>query len=117
MPGSESITSTSTKIGRFKLITSGSFNDLPLNLKWCFDGKINTILTGANFQDITDSTNHADGNFDQLKVFNVIASSTTDTTTDALRTIDGKGSNDGDPASRWATQPMPAYLIFDLGDD
>ena len=115
MPGNELITSTSTKIGRFNLTTDGSFNDLPLNLKWCFDGKINTILTGANFEDITDSTNHADGNIDQLKVFNVVASSTSDTTTDALKTIDGKGSNDGDPASRWATQPMPAYLIFDLG--
>ena len=43
MPGSESITSTSTKSEDLKLFLPGSFNNLPLNLKWCFDGKINTI--------------------------------------------------------------------------
>ena len=32
-----------------------------------------------------------------------------------LKTIDGKGALDGDPDSRWAAQPMPENLIFDLG--
>ena len=32
-----------------------------------------------------------------------------------LKTIDGKGALGGDPDSRWAAQPMPADLTFDLG--
>jgi len=32
-----------------------------------------------------------------------------------IKTIDGLGALDGDPDSRWAAQPMPEELIFDLG--
>jgi hypothetical protein len=32
-----------------------------------------------------------------------------------LKTIDGLGALDGDPDSRWAAEPMPEELIFDLG--
>jgi hypothetical protein len=31
------------------------------------------------------------------------------------KTIDGLGALDGDPDSRWAAEPMPEELIFDLG--
>jgi len=31
------------------------------------------------------------------------------------KTIDGIGYDDGDPDSRWAGQPMPEWLMFDLG--
>ena len=115
MPGSEFITSINKRVGKFKLTTNGSFNNIPLEIKWCFDGKINTILTGTNFDNITDSANHLEGSYEQLKIFNVLASSTSDTSTSAERTIDGKCSEDGDPDSRWASKPMPEYLIFDLG--
>jgi len=32
-----------------------------------------------------------------------------------IKTIDGLGALDGDPDSRWAAEPMPEELIFDLG--
>ena len=32
-----------------------------------------------------------------------------------LKTIDGKGLLSGDPDSRWAAEPMPEELVFDLG--
>jgi len=32
-----------------------------------------------------------------------------------LKTIDGLGALDGDPDSRWAAEPMPEELTFDLG--
>ncbi|NNG27068.1 MAG: T9SS type A sorting domain-containing protein, partial [Ignavibacteriaceae bacterium] len=34
-----------------------------------------------------------------------------------LKTIDGLGALSGDPDSRWAAQPMPEELIFDLGSN
>ena len=115
LPGSEFIPTSYIKIGRFRLTTSGVFNDQPLDIRWSFDGKINTILTGTNFEEITDSSNHMEENYGQLSILNVIASETTDSLTSPEKTIDGKGANDDDPGSRWAARPMPEYLIFDLG--
>jgi hypothetical protein len=34
-----------------------------------------------------------------------------------LKTIDGLGALNGDPDSRWAAEPMPEELIFDLGSN
>jgi len=34
-----------------------------------------------------------------------------------IKTIDGLGALDGDPDSRWAAEPMPEELIFDLGSN
>ncbi len=34
-----------------------------------------------------------------------------------LKTIDGLGALSGDPDSRWAAEPMPEELIFDLGSN
>jgi hypothetical protein len=115
LPGSEFISTKYIKIGRFRLTTDGTFNNQPPEIKWCFSGKINTILTGANFEEITDSSYHLEQNYGQLSIVNVIASETTDTLTSPEKTIDGKGANDGEPFSRWAARPMPEYLIFDLG--
>ena len=115
LPGSEFIPTAYIKIGRFRLTTDGTFNNQPPEIKWCFSGKINTILTGANFNEVTDSNAHSEENYGQLSIVNVIASETTDTLTSPEKTIDGKGANDGEPYSRWAARPMPEYLIFDLG--
>ncbi len=115
MPGSEFISSNYIKMGRFRLTTSGTFNDLPPEIKWSFNGKINTILTGENFEEITDSSEHSEENYGQLSILNVYASETSDSLTAPEKTIDGKGVNDGDRNSRWAARPMPEYLIFDLG--
>jgi hypothetical protein len=115
MPGSETIPLSFIRIGRFKLITNSSFNNLPLNIQWSFDGKINTIVTGSNFDNITNPADCSTFNSGQLNIVKVTASATTDTLTAPEKTIDGKGSEDGDPDSRWAADPMPQYLIFDLG--
>lgn len=51
----------------------------------------------------------------KLKIYNVIASSTSDTNTDPMGTVDGILS--GADKNRWASQPIPQYLIFDLGNE
>ncbi|MBI9070034.1 MAG: discoidin domain-containing protein [Melioribacteraceae bacterium] len=52
----------------------------------------------------------------QLKVKDVTASSTSNTGTSPLFTIDGKGANDGNTSSRWSTYPTPAWICYDLGE-
>ena len=115
LPGKEFISSKYLKIGRFRLSTSGIFNEQSPEIKWCFSGKINTIFTGANFDEVTDSRNHYIESYGQLNIVNVVASETSDSLTTPEKTIDGKGANDGDSNARWAARPMPEYLIFDLG--
>ncbi|MBI9070032.1 MAG: discoidin domain-containing protein [Melioribacteraceae bacterium] len=51
----------------------------------------------------------------KLNVVNVAASSTTNTLTSPMSTIDGKGAFDGDATSRWSTYPTPAWITYDLG--
>ena len=45
----------------------------------------------------------------------VNASSTSDTNTSPQKTLDGLGMSDPDPNSRWASQPMPQWIQYDLG--
>ena len=79
--------------------------------------KLATILTGSGFENITNAENHSAEATGQLSIKSVSASSTDDANTSPVKTIDGKGANDGDDNSRWAAEPMPAYLIFDLGSE
>ena len=44
------------RIGRFAIKSTVSFFGRHLNILWNFNGKLTTIITGANFADITDST-------------------------------------------------------------
>ena len=114
LPGSEFIPVAYIKIGRFRLTTDGTFNNQPPEIKWCFCGKINTILTGDNFDEITDSSNHLERSYGQLSILNIIASST-DPSSSTDNLTDGKLYDNIIPNIYWKTNLMPAYLIFDLG--
>jgi hypothetical protein len=116
-PGSENISTTTKRIGRFRVqISPYNLESRPIII-WNFGGNFNTILTGENFSDITSFENHVSdiSEFITLPIYNVIVSAITDTNSAPEKTIDGKGYNDGDLHSRWAAKPMPQWLIFDLG--
>ena len=115
LPGNEVITSRNLRIGKFLIKTKIAHNNLIPQLEWCFDGKLNTILTSSNFTDITNQENFSVITKRKIKIQRVLASATYDNNTAPEKTIDGKGTYSGDPNSRWAAEPMPAYLIFDLG--
>ncbi len=115
MPGNEIVTTKETRVAKFLIKTKIDPDKFSPSFNWCFEGKINSILTGPNFTNITNSSNHIGDGIVKLDVKSVSASSTSDTSTSPEKTIDGKGTNDGDENSRWATEPMPAYLIYDMG--
>ena len=128
--GNDVITNQEKRLGRFRVTRNNSLSGITPVVEWNFDGNINTILTGDLFSDITYPDGHESqypdsGNINsggnavigKLPIFSVSASSTSDPNTSAMRTIDGKGYNDGDPNSRWASNPMPQWLIFDLGEN
>jgi Secretion system C-terminal sorting domain len=56
LPGSDVVTQNEKKIGRFMVKSSMPFVGRDLSILWNFNGKLTTIITGANFEDITDST-------------------------------------------------------------
>jgi hypothetical protein len=119
MPGSDYITSEASLVGRFRLQNTASFKEIYPTINWNFEGKITTILTGNNFVDITNPSNHTK-NFGNLVKYNVIGVTATGTpapNNTPGKTIDGLGYNDGDPDSRWAAQPMPQNITFDLGSE
>jgi hypothetical protein len=57
LPGEDLINSNYIKIGRFRLHNTNSYGDLP-SIRFNFDGRITTILTGNSFADITNLSNH-----------------------------------------------------------
>jgi hypothetical protein len=118
------VISKKTLVGRFSLEGKVDISKIDsLNIQWDFEGTISTIITGHNFENITNPENHIsifpsivkNNQAEKINIIGVIASSTSDTTTSPEKTIDGKGYNDGDSKARWATSPMPASLVFDLG--
>lgn len=118
MPGSDYITSESLLVGRFRLHNNSSFGINPV-INWNFEGKITTILTGNNFADITNPSNHTKsfGDLVNYKIVTATATATADSNYGPEKTIDGLGYYDSDEYSRWAAQPMPQHLIFDLGSE
>lgn len=62
MAGSDIITNTSKKIGRFRLQSSAVYSGSQFGLTWNFDGFINTILTGPEFINITNPAYHSNLN-------------------------------------------------------
>ena len=59
LAGSDSISSISKRVGKFRLNNSMPFVGLGLNILWNFSGVINTILTGAYFINITNPAYHS----------------------------------------------------------
>jgi hypothetical protein len=119
MPGSDYITSEASLVGRFRLRNTASFKGIRPLINWSFEGKITTILTGNNFMDITNPSNHTKsfGDLVNYQIVSVTATATTDSNTAPEKAIDGLGYYDGDPYARWAAQPMPQHIIFDLGTE
>ena len=118
-PGSDYISSTPLRVGSFRLQDANPLGETNPNVRWNFEGNVTTILTGSNFVNITNPSNHIKsfGDLVDYQVVSVTASATTDTNTAPEKTIDGLGYNDNDEYSRWAAQSMPQYLIFDLGKE
>ena len=56
LPGTDIINQSGKKIGRFIVKSNVPFAGQDLSILWNFNGKLTTIITGANFADITDST-------------------------------------------------------------
>jgi len=52
--GNDQISSKEELIGRFQITSNKEFTEELLNLKWNFNGTVNTILTDSNFADITN---------------------------------------------------------------
>jgi hypothetical protein len=119
------IVNSKTLVGKFVL--QGNIDISTINLlsiQWDFEGTISTIITGKNFDNITNPASHEslfqetkdETNAQKLEIASVSASSTTDTTTSPNGVIDGKCFCDGDANARWATQTIPSSLFFDLGE-
>jgi len=58
MPGSDNISGDSKKVGTFQLESSNSFEINKPEISWNFDGMIGTILTGSQYENITQPSNH-----------------------------------------------------------
>jgi len=56
--GSDNISTTAKKVGRFRLQNSSAYTSTLFEITWNFQGVINTILTGSNFINITNPANH-----------------------------------------------------------
>ena len=59
MPGQDNISSQTLRVGRFRLQNTNSFGGKSPDITWNFDGNIATILTGTNFINITNPSNHS----------------------------------------------------------
>ncbi|MCZ6702784.1 MAG: discoidin domain-containing protein [Ignavibacteria bacterium] len=51
-----------------------------------------------------------------LEIVDATASVVPESNHNPLKTIDGLGYGDGDPDSRWAGEPIPEWIMFDLGN-
>ena len=119
------VISKKTLVGRFVLEGKIDISKVSLlGIKWDFEGTVSTIITGKNFENITNPESHTSVQFEstetkeeKLTIIGVEASSTTDTNTTPIGVIDGKGKNDGEGNGRWATQTIPSTLILDLGEE
>jgi len=119
MPGSDYVSSTPVRVGSFRLEDTNPLDGVNPNVRWNFEGKVTTILTGSNFVNITNPSNHIKnfGDLVNYQVAGVTATGTTDPNTAPEKTIDGLGYYDSDPNSRWAAQSMPQHITFDLGSE
>ena len=118
-PGSDYISSTPLRVGSFRLQDASPLNGVNPNVRWNFEGNVATILTGTDFVNITNPSDHIKsfGDLVNYQVVGVTATGTPEPGYTPEKTIDGLGYYDGDPNSRWAVKPMSQYIIFDLGSE
>jgi hypothetical protein len=120
MPGSDNITVTSVKVGRFRLQNTNQFGTSTpkiINITWNFSGYISTILTGSGFTEITVPLNHSShiNSYTKVNIVQAIGCDTINANQHPGKTIDGFGFYDGDVNSRWVSFPTPKWIIYDLG--
>jgi hypothetical protein len=60
--GSDTVSSISKRVGKFRLRNSVPFDGLGLSVLWSFSGIVNSILTGAYFVNITNPVYHSNLN-------------------------------------------------------
>lgn len=70
--GNDLITSEEKLVGKFTIYSSLEFSEENLKLEWNFKGSANTIVTGDNFTNITDSLNHK--SFDESALTEIVES-------------------------------------------
>lgn len=104
LSGSEVILNTSSHLPGIYTVTVNNVTDLAGNI-------ISPSANSAQYEFVQDPQT----GFIQFEIFTVTASVIPEPEHSPDKTIDGKGFNDGDPDSRWAGEPMPEWLIFDLG--
>jgi hypothetical protein len=122
LPAEEIISTTEKRVGRFRLENSNAFNNVGFKIKWGIESSVPTLLTGTMFSNITNYLNHvtvvnSSAGLVIFPIFNVLASATTDDSTSPEGAIDGYGYYDNISTSRWAAQPMPQWIQFDLGTE
>ncbi len=126
------IISTKTLLGTFILEGQININNINLlNIQWDFEGTVSTILTGANFANITNPASHESifpSQEEQLEIAKVNimgaeASAITDGKYYPEYLYDGKTSekymNDesSDKSGRWAVAGFPQWVTIDLGEE
>ena len=115
LPGSEIISSKPLKVGIFIIKTHIDSSNSEPSIHWCLDEKLNTILTGNNFNNISNPDNFLTQSDMQIPITAITASSTVSPSS-VYNLIDGKGSSSG-TNSVWKTDQMPAQLIFSLDNE
>ena len=102
-----------------------------LNIQWDFEGTISTIITGKNFENITNPSFHQSifaTNVDSekiaaVKIIEAVASESTSETFNESRLFDGINSfsNGGEYNSnsegRWLAKGFPQWVTIDLGEE
>jgi len=122
MPGNDIIDTVKKRIGRFSLENTAAFGPYLLqiiNLTWNFEGIVFTILTGSGFTNITNPSSHISylNGLNTIEINNSVASDTSTSINHPGKTFDGLGYFDGDPDSRWAAEPTPQWISYDLGSE
>lgn len=120
-----------TLVGKFRLIGGVEISEISLlGIKWDFEGTISTIITGDNFENITNPLNHTSvlslfvEQYDIDKI-EIVSSEASDVFgekfTDKMLYdgIDSKTNNNNSPSSdgRWAVSGFPQWVTIDLGEE
>ena len=68
LPGLDTITKSSLRVGRFRFHNKSSFINIEPKITWDFEGFVTTILAGETFQNITNTAYHYNESDQQAKL-------------------------------------------------